>query len=108
LLLDRQRLPEAVAALLLAVKQKLALICSVMSELAGHDGAWPTTGATMLKSRSTLRRSPALARVDTLPTNALAQGGELRAPRHRRDTPAWSFPGKQTRKAAASGATAAR
>ena len=105
LLLDRHRLPEAVATLLLDVKQKLALICSLMSELAGHDGAWPTTGARVPRSRSALRRSPLLDRVGAPPT---AQEAELQALHHHRETPAWTFPGKHDRKAAASGATAAR
>jgi hypothetical protein len=62
-----------VALLLTAVKQKLALICSVMSELAGHDDAWLATGATMLKNRTMLRRKM-LARVDPPPTrNTIAR-----------------------------------
>ena len=110
LLLDRQRLPEAVAALLLDVKQKLALICSLMSELAGHDGAWPTTGARVPRSRSALRRSPLLDRVGAHrpPPPPTAQYAELRTLHHHRETPAWTFPGKRDRNAAASGATAAR
>ena len=75
MLLDWQALPVA-APLLLAVKQKLLLVCSVTSELAGHD-SHPTRAS---RRRSATLRSTALARA-----HAPAGAGVIRgvAPRER-------------------------